>query len=74
MKWMERRLPIAGLIGQRRTKILIVLNDNEMSISPTTGALSEYLSRIKLSRTYRGGKRVYTDDLGKVPVVGKPAI
>jgi 1-deoxy-D-xylulose-5-phosphate synthase len=61
-------------IGQRRTKMLIVLNDNEMSISPTTGALSEYLSRIKLSRTYRGGKRVYTDVLGKVPVLGKPAI
>ena len=61
-------------IGHRRTKLLIVLNDNEMSISPTTGALSEYLSRIKLSRTYRGGKRVYQDVLGKLPVVGKPAI
>ncbi len=61
-------------IGHRRTKLMIVLNDNEMSISPTTGALSEYLSRIKLSRTYRGGKRVYQDVLGKLPVIGKPAI
>ncbi len=32
-------------IGQRQTNLLIVLNDNEMSISPTVGALSNYLSR-----------------------------
>ncbi|MEP7360482.1 MAG: 1-deoxy-D-xylulose-5-phosphate synthase, partial [Chloroflexota bacterium] len=61
-------------IGQRKTKMLIILNDNEMSISPTVGALSQYLSRIKLSRTYRGGKRMYQDVLGRLPVVGKPAI
>ena len=36
-------------IGQRQTQLLIVLNDNEMSISPTVGALSKYLSQIKLS-------------------------
>jgi 1-deoxy-D-xylulose-5-phosphate synthase len=33
-------------IGQRRTQLLIVLNDNEMSISPTVGAMSHYLSEI----------------------------
>ena len=38
-------------IGQRQTQMLIVLNDNEMSISPTVGAFSKYLSEIKLSRT-----------------------
>ena len=37
-------------IGQRKTRIIILLNDNEMSISPTVGAVSQYLSRIKLSR------------------------
>ena len=31
-------------IGQRQTQMLIVLNDNEMSISPTVGAFSTYLS------------------------------
>ena len=36
-------------IGHRRTQLLIVLNDNEMSISPSVGALSKYLSEIKLS-------------------------
>ena len=32
-------------IGQRQTQLLIVLNDNEMSISPTVGAFSTYLRR-----------------------------
>jgi 1-deoxy-D-xylulose-5-phosphate synthase len=61
-------------IGHRKTKLLIVLNDNEMSISPTVGALSQYLSRIKLSRTYRGGKRVYQDVVGRLPLVGPAAL
>jgi 1-deoxy-D-xylulose-5-phosphate synthase len=57
-------------IGHRGAKMLIVLNDNEMSISPTVGALSQYLSRIKLSRTWRGSKRVYDDTVERVPIVG----
>src|SRR4029079_312326 len=40
-------------IGQRKTQLLIVLNDNEMSISPTVGGLSKYLSQIKLSGTWQ---------------------
>jgi 1-deoxy-D-xylulose-5-phosphate synthase len=57
-------------IGHRRTRMLIVLNDNEMSISPTVGALSQYLSRIKLSRTWRGSKRLYDDTVERLPLVG----
>ena len=60
-------------IGHRRTRLLIVLNDNEMSISPTVGALSQYLSRIKLSRPWRGSKRVYEDLAERLPVIG-PAV
>jgi 1-deoxy-D-xylulose-5-phosphate synthase len=57
-------------IGHRQTRLLIVLNDNEMSISPTVGALSQYLSRIKLSRTWRGSKRIYDDLVQRLPLVG----
>src|SRR4026207_137488 len=46
-------------IGQRQTQMLIVVNDNEMSISPTVGAFSKYLSQIKLSRTWRQSKSAY---------------
>jgi len=61
-------------IGQRKTKMLIVLNDNEMSISPTVGAMSQYLSRIKLSRTWRGSKRIYDDTIEKLPIIGPTAL
>jgi len=57
-------------IGHRRTRMLIVLNDNEMSISPSVGALSGYLSRIKLSGTWRDSKRVYDRLVGGVPGIG----
>ena len=57
-------------IGHRQTPMLIVLNDNEMSISPTVGAISHYLSRIKLSRAWRGSRRVYEDSVERVPLVG----
>src|SRR5919106_3484319 len=69
-------LALEGLndIGHRRTRLLIVLNDNEMSISPTVGALSQYLSRIKLSRQWRGSKRIYDDLVERLPVVGPAAL
>ena len=57
-------------IGQRQTQMLIVLNDNEMSISPTVGAFSTYLSKIKLSRTWRQGKSAYDRTVERIPVVG----
>jgi 1-deoxy-D-xylulose-5-phosphate synthase len=57
-------------IGQRRTRLIIVLNDNEMSISPTVGAVSQYLSRIKLSRRWRGSRRAYDDLVARVPAAG----
>jgi 1-deoxy-D-xylulose-5-phosphate synthase len=57
-------------IGQRQTQMLIVLNDNEMSISPTVGAFSKYLSQIKLSRTWRQGKSAYDSTVERIPFVG----
>ncbi|MDQ3448674.1 MAG: 1-deoxy-D-xylulose-5-phosphate synthase [Chloroflexota bacterium] len=61
-------------IGHRQTRMLIILNDNEMSISPTVGAISTYLSRIKLSRTWRGSKRAYDDLVVRLPVIGPTAL
>ena len=57
-------------IGHRGLRLLIVLNDNEMSISPSVGALSTYLSRIKLSGTWRGSKRAYDHLVERIPVIG----
>ncbi len=57
-------------IGQRQTQMLIVVNDNEMSISPTVGAFSTYLSQIKLSSAWQHGKSAYDRQVERIPVVG----
>ena len=48
--------------GARNERLIVVLNDNDMSIAPPVGAMSAYLARLVSSRPYRGfrnfGKRV----------------
>ena len=57
-------------IGHRKTRMLILLNDNEMSISPSVGAVSQYLSRIKLSRKWRRSRRRFDSDIARIPRIG----
>ena len=61
-------------IGHRRTPMLIVLNDNEMSISATVGAFSTYLSKIKLSGAWQSSKSAWDRFWGAIPVIGPPAV
>ena len=52
----------AGHLG---TRLIIMLNDNEMSIAPNVGALSSYLARIRLDRRYRRLRDDVESVLGK---------
>ncbi len=61
-------------IGHRETRLLIVLNDNEMSISPTVGAFSTYLSKVKLSNAWQQSKSAYDSLVERIPVVGGTAL
>ncbi len=61
-------------LGHRHTPVLIILNDNEMSISPSVGALSKYLSEIKLSTAWQQSKRGYDQFVERVPMVGPTAL
>jgi 1-deoxy-D-xylulose-5-phosphate synthase len=61
-------------IGHRRTPMLIVLNDNEMSISATVGAFSTYLSRIKVSRPWLSSRSIYDRLVGAIPIIGPAAV
>jgi 1-deoxy-D-xylulose-5-phosphate synthase len=61
-------------IGHRKTQVLIVLNDNEMSISASVGALSKYLSEIKLSSAWKQTRSSYDRAVERVPVVGPTAL
>ena len=42
--------------GDQKADLLVILNDNDMSISPNVGALNKYLIRILSSRTYTGAR------------------
>jgi 1-deoxy-D-xylulose-5-phosphate synthase len=55
-----------------KTKMLVILNDNEMSICPPVGGISSYLDRLRSGKFYAGVKNELVQMLGKVPVLGDP--
>jgi 1-deoxy-D-xylulose-5-phosphate synthase len=57
-------------IGHDRTKLMIVLNDNEMSIAPNVGAIHNYLNKIRSDRHYQKAKDDFENLLKKIPGVG----
>ncbi len=57
--------------GNSGTKIIVVLNDNEMSIAPNVGALSNYLTQLRISAGWQSAKR-RVRRLNSIPLVGKP--
>lgn len=56
--------------GHLQKKLLIILNDNEMSISPNVGAIAGYLNRIVTGQVYKRFKREVEKMLMSVPRVG----
>ncbi len=61
-------------VGELRKRMIIILNDNEMSISPNIGAMHRYLTKLTTSRMYMGLERDVWDLLGRLPQrLGKTA-
>ena len=58
--------------GNGHTRLIVVLNDNEMSISKNVGALSEYFKHLRASASWYGSKKRIRDKLTRVPLIGKP--
>ena len=58
--------------GSANTRLLVILNDNEMSIAPNVGALSSHLTDLRVSKGWNSTKRKVKSGLQRVPVVGKP--
>jgi 1-deoxy-D-xylulose-5-phosphate synthase len=56
--------------GGLRKNLLVVLNDNEMSICPRVGALAKCLDRARLTNFYQDSKRHVRDLLARIPLVG----
>lgn len=56
--------------GHLQTDIIVILNDNEMSIANNVGALSSYLSRLRTDPMYYKGKEEIEAVLKKIPAIG----
>lgn len=54
-------------------KMLVVLNDNRMSICPRVGGVADYLDRLRMNPVYDGSKDVVGKILNRVPLLGDPA-
>jgi len=58
-------------IGSTNTKLIIILNDNEMSISKNVGALHNSLDKIRSNYKYNKAKDNTKNIINKIPLIGK---
>lgn len=58
-------------IGNLKSKMLIILNDNEMSIAENVGAFSTLLSRARTNKSYTDSKRKLLERIKKMPNGGE---
>ena len=70
---MGNGLPYEALnhIGATKTRLIIILNDNEMSISKNVGALHNNLDKIRAGYNYNNAKFKTKSFLNKVPFIGR---
>lgn len=52
-------------LGQTNKRVIIVLNDNKMSISQNVGAFTNVLNRMRLNKRYHKAKKIYLDIIKK---------
>lgn len=57
--------------GHSHTPLILVLNDNAMSISKNVGAVSTHLRKLRMSPAYFRSKAVVENILNKIPLIGK---
>ncbi|MBQ5588934.1 MAG: 1-deoxy-D-xylulose-5-phosphate synthase [Anaerotignum sp.] len=57
--------------GRDHTRLIVILNDNEMSIDKNVGAMSKHLTNLRTSRQYRGWKEAVKQFRDNVPVIGE---
>ncbi len=58
-------------IDEKLDNLIIILNDNKMSISKNVGAMSKYLSGLRASKDYLDVKEKVSNTLERIPVLGK---
>ena len=61
-------------VGYSNTKMTVILNDNEMSISKNVGGLNMFLSKLRTKKLYAKSSLSAKKVIIKIPVVGKPFV
>lgn len=60
--------------GRSKDKLIVILNDNKMSISKNVGAMSRYLAEVRSNRRYHSFKVGIEKILVHIPLIGKNAV
>ena len=58
--------------GQLSKNLIVILNDNQMSIDHNTGAVSRYLSRLTMTAGYQSFRYKVDKAIDKIPYIGRP--
>lgn len=56
--------------GHTKTPLIVILNDNEMSIEHNVGAMTQYLSKMRSANKYNRLKDIFRKTAGKLPWIG----
>ncbi|MEG2929699.1 MAG: 1-deoxy-D-xylulose-5-phosphate synthase, partial [Oscillospiraceae bacterium] len=57
-------------VGKDLDNLIVILNDNKMSISKNVGSMSTYLSTLRASQDYLTIKKTVSDTLDRIPYIG----
>ncbi|MGM9679923.1 MAG: 1-deoxy-D-xylulose-5-phosphate synthase [Eubacteriales bacterium] len=58
--------------ADKHLRLILILNENEMSISRNIGGFANHLQKLRQSRRYHRTKRVTRSILSRIPLIGKP--
>lgn len=61
-------------VANLKRNFIIILNDNNMSISENVGGMSKYLSNLRTGNVYNDLKAGVTNTLNKIPIVGEKVV
>ena len=60
--------------GFSKSKMTVILNDNEMSISPNVGGLNKFLGKLRTKKLYTRTNNLIKKQMTKIPVIGKSTV
>lgn len=57
--------------GSSKTNLIVILNDNEMSISKNVGGINQLLTKLRIKNKYNRSNEKWRRKLKKIPIIGK---